>query len=364
MFVVEKGEGFHVIDVSDPAAPVNKAFVECPFCVDLVVRNGTLYADSRMDIVLFDVSDINNIRESGRLKDYLPYMLPLPEDKTLPCGVVEQQKGVVIGWEIKRVKHYVHEVTYPVYNERDWIMDDGYYQDANSSAPSIPESGNGSSSGKSGSMARLGLYENYLYVMPENGYLLVFDLDASPVKVNNVGYITGHETMFIQDKHLFFGASNGMSVYDLSIPFQPLYVGGYWHFTSCDPVVVQDHYAYITMRGGTTCGGNLNQLDIVKMSENYKLMNLEASFPMAQPYGLGIDGNMLFVCDGAEGLKIFDASDKKNIEKLSVFANIKAYDVIPVNNYLFMIGDDGFYLYDYSNPKNVKLLSHIAVKKK
>jgi hypothetical protein len=30
---------------------------------------------------------------------------------------------------------------------------------------------------------------------------------------------------------------------------------------------------------------------------------------MSEPYGLGIDDSVLFVCDGAAGLKIYNASD-------------------------------------------------------
>jgi hypothetical protein len=84
---------------------------------------------------------------------------------------------------------------------------------------------------------------------------------------------------------------------------------------------------------------------------------------MTGPYGLGIDGNTLFVCDGDAGLKVYDVTDKLKVDshKISGFPGIHAYDVIPVNGLLFMIGDDGFYQYDYSNLKNISLLSHIPV---
>jgi len=90
------------------------------------------------------------------------------------------------------------------------------------------------------------------------------------------------------------------------------------------------------------------------------------SFNMQGPLGLGIDGDILFVCDGDAGLKVFSVVDKTRVtsNQIAIFPNIKTYDVIPVNGYLFMIGKDGFYLYDYSNIQNIFLKGQIMVVKK
>jgi uncharacterized secreted protein with C-terminal beta-propeller domain len=86
---------------------------------------------------------------------------------------------------------------------------------------------------------------------------------------------------------------------------------------------------------------------------------------MREPYGLGIDDEILFVCDGKDGLLVYEASDLATIpqKKIAHFPNIDAYDVIPFQDYLFMIGDDGFYQYDYSNLQNVYEVSFIPVMK-
>ena len=72
---------------------------------------------------------------------------------------------------------------------------------------------------------------------------------------------------------------------------------------------------------------------------------------MTNPHGLGKSGDLLFICDGTAGLKIYDASDPKTTWKHLVYAypNINAYDVIPIGNVLVLIGDDGLYQYNYSN---------------
>ena len=86
---------------------------------------------------------------------------------------------------------------------------------------------------------------------------------------------------------------------------------------------------------------------------------------MHGPEGLGIDDDLLFICDGSAGLKIYNAADPLMITQnpIASFPSINAYDVIPMNNYLFMIGESGFMLYDYSDIKNIKQIGFIPVVK-
>ena len=137
-------------------------------------------------------------------------------------------------------------------------------------------------------------------------------------------------------------------------------MGFFSHARSCDPVVVDDTLAYITLRTGTGCGGNLNVLDVVNIKDITKPKAV-ISYGMTNPHGLGKDGDLLFICDGSAGLKVYDASDPKKITNNIIYryADIHAYDVIPVDNILMLIGDDGLYQYDYSNVKSIRLLSTI-----
>jgi hypothetical protein len=84
---------------------------------------------------------------------------------------------------------------------------------------------------------------------------------------------------------------------------------------------------------------------------------------MDNPHGLGKDGNTLFICDGNSGLKVYDAKDVMKIDenKLAEYKNINSFDVIPLNGTLLMIGTDGLYQYDYTDPKNVRQISRIPV---
>jgi hypothetical protein len=330
--------------------------------MDIAIKEQSLYADSFVDLVTIDISDIAHPKETKRLVNTFPYTVPPSEKPEYPYAKIEQEKGVVIGWEIKRETRDLNtswNIYYPV------AFKDHYYELSSAHAVQ-PSDGNSASFGTGGSMARFGLYDNYLYIAG-NGQLYMFDTEtpSSPVSAG-VQYLNGNvETMFIYDGHLFFGTPSGMMVYSLSLPLRPEYIGNFWHVTSCDPVVVQDGYAYITLRAGTECGGGVNRLDVVKISDDYREYQLVNSFNMTNPHGLGIDQNKLFICDGLAGLKIYDTTDKKHIDNylLVSFPDIHAYDVIPAEGFLFMIGDDGFYLYDYSNLNDIRQIGHIPVEK-
>jgi len=366
LLIVEYREGIHVIDVSKPANPQNKVFIEVPGCVDIALKDNALYADSYVDLVTIDLSDINHPKEKTRLKDVFSYTVPPADNESLPYASVDQQKGVVISWEAKREKHDLERSyypQYPIYYDYAYA-DKGAYLNLATSGSGV-SGATGSSFGKSGSMARFALYDRYLYII--NNYMLyMINVENANAPITSGSqYLNGNvETIFAYDDHLFFGTSSGMLVYSLAVPNTPVFVQSYRHITSCDPVVVQDGYAYITLRAGTNCQNvTVNRLDVVKCSDDYTQFDLVNSYDMTQPYGLGIDNNVLFICDGSAGLKVYDATAKDNISLLASFPNIKTYDVIPADGYLFMIGDDGFYLYDYSDIHNIRAVGHIPVVK-
>ena len=126
--------------------------------------------------------------------------------------------------------------------------------------------------------------------------------------------------------------------------------------------MVQDKYAYVTLRSGTECQGFTNQLEVIDI-EIISSPSLVKVYPMTNPHGLGVDGNLLFICDGSDGLKIYDAADVNTIgdKLIKHYRDINALDVIPFNDVLIMIGEDGLFQYDYSNPQDITLLSHLSV---
>ena len=90
---------------------------------------------------------------------------------------------------------------------------------------------------------------------------------------------------------------------------------------------------------------------------------LVKSYAMTEPWGLGIDNNKLFICDGSAGLKIYDATDRLRIDEhlLKTFTDVTAHDVIPMWSVLILLAADGIYQYDYSNLNNITLISKIPI---
>ena len=128
-------------------------------------------------------------------------------------------------------------------------------------------------------------------------------------------------------------------------------------------MVVENDIAFITLRDGTRCQEFTNQLDVVDVSNviNPKFIK---SYPMDHPHGLAVRNSILYLCEGDYGLKVFDVSDLENIDKnkLDAYDNMNGFDVISLkNDLLLMIGSDGFYQFDSSDPKNLVQLSHIPI---
>jgi hypothetical protein len=363
IFINEKMEGVHVYDVSDPANPQNKGFIEITGNVDIAIKDNILYADSYVDLVSIDVSSFTAIAEVGRVEKVFPYTLPKYNEK-LPVAKLDETKGVVIGWEEKSVRQEIETRYYPnYYSWEGKSMDDSYF-----ASPGLSGGTAGTTFGVGGSMARFGLYKDFLYIVNQFN-LLTFKLNSNSevtlLDTRQVGWNV--ETLFITDNHLFLGTQSGMLVLSLEVPERPSQTGSFSHITACDPVVIKGDLAFVTLKGGTTCrGATVNQLDVVKMSDGYTKFTMLKTYPMFGPQGLGIDDELLFVCDGDAGLKIYNAADPLTITDhlVASFPSINAYDVIPMNSYLFMIGESGFLLYDYSNIQNIKQIGFIPVVKK
>ena len=151
----------------------------------------------------------------------------------------------------------------------------------------------------------------------------------------------------------------GMYIYDITLPATPQFVSEFQHGTACDPVVVDDQYAYITLRAGNSCGALDSSLQIVDITDVYN-PELKKSYSMDNPYGLGIKDNLLFICDGTSGFKVYNKTDIENLELLDHFKDINTFDVIPLEERLLMIGENELFQYEYSD-NGLDLLSRFSL---
>lgn len=213
----------------------------------------------------------------------------------------------------------------------------------------------GANAGKGGSMARFTIANNHLYTVDQQK-LNVFDLSSplNPVSITNVPVGFNIETIFAHDNTLYLGSQGGMYIYDISQPESPVSLSYFQHIYSCDPVVANDTMAYLTMRTESFCGRNTNELQVIDIKNKNKPVFV-SSVTMTKPYGLGLDGNKLFVCDN--GLKVFSLADPKHPSLMNTF-NIPAVDVIPDENLLMVLATDGLHQYRYQND-TITYLSHV-----
>lgn len=224
---------------------------------------------------------------------------------------------------------------------------------ANDSAPG--------GSGRGGSLARFAVVKNHLYVV-DNNNLKVFDVNnpLDPTFLNSTQIDAFAETIFPFGESLLIGTRTGMYIYNINQPANPTFVSVYSHFTSCDPVVAEGDFAYVTLRNGTPCMWGQNQLDILNISNlsNPRFLN---SVPMINPHGLGVNGNVLFVTEGDEGLRVFDRTDPTEPQLLKFMTNVPAFDVIPLDETVIVTGKDGVYQFAYTQQGDLEQLSKIAV---
>ena len=102
LFVNETGKGIHVIDNSDPANPSKIAFYEILGNVDMAISGNILFADSFIDLVAIDISDIENPVEIDRIENIFPDIVP-EGDKWYPYANVDKSQGVIVDWETRTI---------------------------------------------------------------------------------------------------------------------------------------------------------------------------------------------------------------------------------------------------------------------
>lgn len=355
IFINEYLTGIHIIDNSNPANPQKTAFLEIPGNVDMAIKGTMLYADSYVDLLTLDISDMTNIVEVDRDENVFPYIIPDFSEGMV--SEIDESKGVIVGYKVtsETVKVKRDEILYGRFPMWESTF---FAADALSSAKV-----NGTGSGTGGSMARFTLYDNFLYAI-DKASLHLFDVadNSNPSLTKKISISWQIETLFPYNQNLFIGAQSGMFIYSLQNPSNPEYISEFRHATACDPVVVEGNYAYVTLRGGNLCGAIESQLNVIDIS-TLEYPEMVESYSMKEPYGLGIDKGLLFVCDGKAGLKIYDADDPYAIDEhlIAHYPSIHAFDVIPLGDVLLMIGEDGLYQYDYSSIDQIELLSHITI---
>lgn len=356
IFINKPNEGVHVVDNSNPAAPVNLHFINIPGSLDLTIIDDHLYSDMFSALVVFDISDVTqpDLIEDFTVEEIFYYNPYRTLDTAIRLGEsfaytqyesIDYSRGIVTGWEVEIRQEPLEEQIMYLRLEDTAIAE---------TASSDQVNGFNEVS-TAGSMTRFLPIDRYLYTINFNE-LVLFSIgdNYQPTRFARLDTGTQAETLFQLNDLLFVGSTTGMLMYDVTSPSNPNYLNSIEHFRSCDPVVADENYAYVTLRGGTNCFTETNELQIIDIRTPEEL-SVVARQLMFNPHGLAIHEDYLLVCDGTAGLKVVDVTNRNEPEILSTDNIPFAYDIIVDFPSAIVVGEGVLYQYDLSNlPEIVK----------
>jgi hypothetical protein len=315
LIIGDSGTGIHIIDNTDPSNPVTVSFLNVPGSTQLYVEGDYIYSNAYYDMLKIDISDMNNIRIADRMIEAFP---------------VDQrnfENHALIGFDVAVVTEQA--------NCDDQLFDGGRFffddRDVLLDESAIPTSfiSNGSVIGTANRMA---VSDESMFVI-NRSQIFSFDIADNQISEHKAYNFTEYigwqmETIFAQDELLYIGSQNGMSIHRLantSIQWE----GEYFHATGCDPVLpIEGGIAYLTLRNGDDCPGDVNSLNVLDINNSRDPFLLQ-EIEMSSPFGLSLIGDLLYVGEGNNGLRVFDATNRSALSEISYNRDISAYDIIP-----------------------------------
>lgn len=364
ILINELKEGIHVIDNSNPSSPQNIGFISIGGNVDMAVKGNYLYADNYMDLITVDISTITNPTLTCRSEAVFSTTFWRDPTRGWFVDYVSEKVTETIDCNDPSLVNYGNGW----YKCGDLVFAADQSGKASTGVFTTNSGATGATpAGVGGSFARFTFNANNFYAI-DRSQLKTFSLNRldcpALVATNQVAW--NIETIFPYKDKLFIGSTTGMFIYNVANPNTPVLLSNFTHGLSCDPVVIENETAFITLHSGTSCNGSLNQLSIVDV-KNLTAPTLVKAYNMVSPKGLSVWDNILYLCD--DGLKIYDVTDKTAVDK-NLKAHITGFDAFDVIPYEFgnkrivmVIGKDGLFQFDVTDPTKPKELCKINVVK-
>lgn len=103
IYLNERFKGVHIIDNSNPEFPQNVGFINIPGCIDIAIKNNSLFADNAIDLVSIDLgSNVDNIKVTKRVRNVFPESTP-PDLDYIPYSFNHSNRPdgtIIVGWEL------------------------------------------------------------------------------------------------------------------------------------------------------------------------------------------------------------------------------------------------------------------------
>ena len=343
-FVNEKEKGVHVYDISDKENPQYKTFFKIPGVEDVSIKDDLLYANSYTHLITINVSNMDRIflesisPKSFKNRNY-QYGFPVINEDDEFLYAVKKKKRVIKSCFIRYMPFDVMILE----SSSDAVF-------ATSETENVL-----TVEGKGGSMARFAFGDDHLFYADHDA-LVSFEMSdpKKPTKTNTLDLDWGIETLFDDDSVLYVGSQRGTFIVDIKKESAPILASEFAHARSCDPIVVQDGIAYVTLSSGTACWNGNNELHILDVQDIYEPFMISL-YELERPQGLGIDGEILYVCDGSKGLVSYNVKDPEAIVELDNENSYECTDVILDDDEVFAFGPKGAITYDISDPTNLRI---------
>ncbi|MEC7877469.1 MAG: hypothetical protein VX499_00745 [Bacteroidota bacterium] len=100
LFITETGKGIHVIDNRNINSPINIGFIVLPGNYDIATKGDYLYADSYIDLVVFDISNISSIIEVNRIEGTF-------ENYYRDQGLYSEELGIIVDFKEEVIEEYI-----------------------------------------------------------------------------------------------------------------------------------------------------------------------------------------------------------------------------------------------------------------
>lgn len=351
LFYIAQNSGIHIFNNQNPESPQNIAFIQLEGVHDISVKNDILYADNYMDLVVFDISNISDIQLVNIEEDMLFFYATFPSDLAYYHDIYPTNEDEFIAsYIIVDMERTEVENNENIYNWTSEIWG------------GVLDAAVGNTIGTGGSYAKFQIYDNALYTI-DDYRLYTFDIsDYNAIALTSETWMESWfgggvlETTFILKENLFIGATNGMHIVSLEDEFNPIYMSSFLHATGCDPVVADENTAYITVRGGNSCGAIEDQINVIDVSDISTPVEYSTYF-LSSPYGLGIRNQVLYVCND-DGINVFDAQNPNNIVLENTYQTTSK-DVIPLSTHLISVGENVIHQYNYTDDFGLELISTI-----
>ena len=269
---------------------------------------------------------------------------------------------------------FKHSTMKQIFHQTGFVLCTVIYLAAISGCATDSLSAPDGSSGVGGSFARFMIVGDFMYLV-DNEKIKTLNISdpADPTLLNEQAVAEGVESIFRIGSRLFVGSNTGLFLYSFGDDGLPKREGSFdygelgFPIYPCDPVVANDSLAYVTLNTTIAVENcNRNSLQQVKVLNVFDVTDIQnpmllRQYDMLNPQGLGLDGQLLFVCDNEFGLKVYNIADPLNIQLVTELTGFTAHDVIPLGGLLLVVGPDNVYQIDYSDLGNIHVISTIPI---